>query len=147
MSAPILFLFSSRREPRPARLTADLCGDAARLPFGLVRSSFASSAMRSDICGECGQDFVWDSDAGSAVCMGCGNLQDPNQVLLDAHIDTVDKPEDRDIYRHTLPTRSSQYLKGSHSRAGWTLAGESKRVTHESNKVGLYAMYRSSTCS
>ena len=92
--------------------------------------------MSADVCTECGGDIVWDSDAGSAVCIGCGILQDPAQVVLDAHLDTVDKMNDN--YGHAFPTGPSSV--GFCSQIRWHLSGESKQVAAEANKVGLSAV-------
>lgn len=89
--------------------------------------------MTTDICAECNGDIVWDSDAGSAVCIGCGTLRDPAQVVLDSHLDTVDKPYDN--YGHIFPTGSSSV--GFRNQTRWHLAGESKQAAAESNKVGF----------
>ena len=93
--------------------------------------------MRPDSCGECGDDFVWDADAGSAVCPSCGVLQDSSQVVLDAHIE----PEDNTRDRYALPFFSRSTLKGYRNSQGWYLPGQGKAVAAERNKVG--ASFRS----
>ncbi|KAH8117521.1 hypothetical protein DFH11DRAFT_1724511 [Phellopilus nigrolimitatus] len=89
--------------------------------------------MRSDKCGECGEEFVWDSDAGSAVCTGCGTLQDPSQVLLDSHIDPADDGKDH----YVLAFQSRSTLKSFRSASGWDLAGQGKLAAAERNKISM----------
>lgn len=103
-------------------------------------SSSSSLSMRSDKCGDCGHDLVWDSDAGSAVCPDCGTLQDPSQTLLDAHIDTVDKAQDSLGLSYTLPTRHLRPFRNSH---GWDLAGQGNLAAAERSKVCFYAISHS----
>ena len=92
--------------------------------------------MSSDVCGECGDHFVWDSDAGSGVCISCGTLQDSSQVLLDAHIEPAE--DDRD--RYILPFQPRSTLKASN---GWDLAGQGKQAAIERNKVRDYRVLTS----
>lgn len=84
--------------------------------------------MRSETCGECGDEFVWDGDAGTGVCLSCGTLQDPSQVLLDAHIDPAEDDKDRYI----LPFQPRSTLKTS---TGWDLAGQGSHAAVERNRV------------
>ncbi|THH09359.1 hypothetical protein EW145_g2062 [Phellinidium pouzarii] len=89
--------------------------------------------MRADRCGECGDEFVWDSDAGSAVCLACGTLQDPSQVVLDAHIE----PADNDKDRYGLPFEPRSTLKAFRNSNGWDLAGQGKHASAERNKFAM----------
>ncbi|KAI5124494.1 hypothetical protein M0805_003021 [Coniferiporia weirii] len=89
--------------------------------------------MRSEKCGECGDEFVWDSDAGSAVCIGCGTLQDPSQVVLDAHIDPADDGRDR----YGLPFHTRSTLKAFRNSSGWDLTGQGKQASAERNKIAM----------
>lgn len=87
--------------------------------------------MRPERCGECGDDFVWDSDAGSAVCPTCGTLQDPSQVVLDAHIEQEDNAKERNAF----PFYQRATLKNFRNAHGWDLAGQEKQAAAERNKV------------
>lgn len=91
--------------------------------------------MRSDSCGECGDEFVWDADAASAVCPSCGVLQDAAQVVLDAHIE----PEDNTRDRYALPFFSRSTLKGYRNQ-GWYLPGQGRAAAVERNKVFFYTL-------
>lgn len=87
--------------------------------------------MHPDTCGECGDDFVWDADAGSAVCLNCGTLQDPSQVVLDSHIEpehTAKEDDSFNFYRRVT-------LKSFRNAHGWDLAGQGSQPNIERSKV------------
>ncbi|KAL5490417.1 hypothetical protein ACEPAI_5250 [Sanghuangporus weigelae] len=89
--------------------------------------------MGPDTCGECGDDFVWDADAGSAVCLNCGTLQDPSQVVLDSHIEPEHSAKDTDSFSfyHRVTLKS---FRNAH---GWDLAGQGSQPDIERNKIAM----------
>ena len=87
--------------------------------------------LRPQKCGECGDEFLWDADAGSAVCIGCGTLQDSAQVVLDAHIE----PEENARDRHTLSFFSRSNLATSKNSQGWYIAGHGNLAAAERKAV------------
>ncbi|KAL5529117.1 hypothetical protein ACEPAG_5091 [Sanghuangporus baumii] len=89
--------------------------------------------MSPDTCGECGGDFVWDADAGSAVCLNCGTLQDPSQVVLDSHIEPEHSAKDTDSFSfyHRVTLKS---FRNAH---GWDLAGQGSQPDIERNKIAM----------
>ncbi|KAL5533031.1 hypothetical protein ACEPAF_4807 [Sanghuangporus sanghuang] len=89
--------------------------------------------MSPDTCGECGDDFVWDADAGSAVCLNCGTLQDPSQVVLDSHIEPEHSAKDTDSFSfyHRVTLKS---FRNAH---GWDLAGQGSQPDIERNKIAM----------
>ncbi|KAL5511534.1 hypothetical protein ACEPAH_4751 [Sanghuangporus vaninii] len=89
--------------------------------------------MSPDTCGECGDDFVWDADAGSAVCLNCGTLQNPSQVVLDSHIEPEHSAKDTDSFSfyHRVT------LKNFRNAHGWDLAGQGSEPDIERNKIAM----------
>ncbi len=83
----------------------------------------------SDRCAACGEQTVFEADVGCAVCPHCGTLADPDQHILDAHLEHVDVSGHD--YRRPLNAGTST-LKG---RRGWALAGQDKEARDRRNTV------------
>lgn len=92
--------------------------------------------MAAALCGDCGSAFVWSAEAASNVCPTCGGLQDPNQTVLDAHLDVgggADGPL-RNIYR-PQSHRTLKSLRGEH---GWDLSGQGREATQSRKRVSCF---------
>lgn len=89
--------------------------------------------MVSRRCGECGADFVWDSDVGSGICLTCGVLEDPNQSVLYASHVEQDQQGQNDPWQRA-PTTASDNTRIQTSK-GYHLPGQSAEVYLLKNKV------------
>ncbi|CCM03689.1 uncharacterized protein FIBRA_05833 [Fibroporia radiculosa] len=87
-------------------------------------------------CEECGEDTVWESDLGSAICTHCGTLADPTQSVLTSHLEPTENST-RDLHWTTLPGGT---LKG---RNGWALSGQGKEARDRANTIVMHEFIRS----
>lgn len=96
--------------------------------------------MSADVCGDCGEQYVWDADASSGVCPQCGTLQDPSQNILAAHLDSTVVEENQVRYENAAPSSSTAYRSTTlksfrNSDRNWDLPGQGKAAYAERAKV------------
>jgi transcription factor IIIB 90 kDa subunit len=102
-------------------------GDRSVLPF--VSSPGSPPSSRSTMsarCRECGGDTVWDDAAASEICVSCGSLADPAQVIL------TNQDWRSDLLHDLRDPVAPNILK---SRSNYTLAGQGQALRDQKNQV------------